>query len=572
MAKQASGKQRYNLIDTRENGYGILVDEAFAEYNAGEVFISLVKRLFPNINLRYEIVSRRIGNRPREEQLLKMWFNNAPTSHFFVYCCQTEGGGRSRVSHRPDEARIQWQAYNNWRPPLNTSAVALAFIAELKKRDGDLTNKECYIFGIYKRDGDDEDIVVTALYPTILDRSEIAATTNRSLQYEYPDIREAFKSGISCTNKDNGERAVHFRPEHLLWYMFNRDRLHTAALADFQAEAKLRLAEPLADAPAQPTESQDGKKILARNKIIYGAPGTGKSYALRQQATAAGFKEKRIIRVTFHPNYTYQQFVGVYKPTPIYKLTNEQLYGSDGSTPRESKEPLIDYTLVAGPLLMLLVAARKEPDEKFLLIIEEINRAPVAAVFGDVFQLLDRDKDGKSEYEIEFNADITTYLNRALEVKGSKIGLPANLYIWATMNSADQGVMPMDAAFKRRWAFEYLPLDQMESKVEDWVINFQEVDYKWNAFRKELNDALKKQNVAEDKLIGPFFLNEAELSDPDTIKNKLLLYLRDDILRHSPESLFAKRAFSDIVSDYVAGVNIFRAGIMPMLQKGEPAA
>lgn len=301
---------------------------------------------------------------------------------------------------------------------------------------------------------------------------------------------------------------------------------------------------------------------IPRNKIIYGAPGTGKSYELRDQARAIGFNEDDTIRVTFHPNYSYQQFVGSYKPTPIYRNVLQEgavLYGSDKTTELQNdhkKEPLIDYSFVPGPLLNLLVKALINPDKNYLLIIEEINRASVSAVFGDVFQLLDRKSDGSSEYSITFNEEAMSFL-RANEIPFTEIKLPNNFFIWATMNSADQGVMPLDAAFKRRWAFEYLPLNEKQNKVADSNIRFQGEDFNWNNFRKLINDKLKDLGVVEDKLIGPFFMNSNELSDENTIKNKLLLYLRDDVVRHNPESLFKKKTYSDIIEMYSKGENIF---------------
>ena len=307
---------------------------------------------------------------------------------------------------------------------------------------------------------------------------------------------------------------------------------------------------------------QQIESAIPRNKIIYGAPGTGKSYELRDQASNIGFEEDNIIRITFHPNYSYQQFVGSYKPSPIYKnflQEGAELYGSDKATKLEdidNKEPLIDYRFVAGPLMKQLVYALKNPDKNYLLIIEEINRASVSAVFGDVFQLLDRKSDGSSEYSITFNEEAMSFL-RANGILNTEIKLPNNFFIWATMNSADQGVMPLDAAFKRRWAFEYLPLNEKESKVADSNIRFQGKDFNWNSFRKQINDRLKELGIVEDKLIGPFFMNFNELSDENSVKNKLLLYLRDDVVRHNPESLFKKRTYSDIIEMYTKGDNIF---------------
>ncbi|MEI7489846.1 MAG: AAA family ATPase [Bacteroidota bacterium] len=302
---------------------------------------------------------------------------------------------------------------------------------------------------------------------------------------------------------------------------------------------------------------------IPRNKIIYGAPGTGKSYELHIQAKKSGFRDENTIRITFHPNYTYQQFVGTYKPTPLYKtIANEniELFGSNRFEKLKApfdKEPLIDYSFVPGPLLNLLIKSYENINDRFLLIIEEINRAVVSSVFGDVFQLLDRDENtGESQYDIQFNQDILNFLS-SRNIHGSKFKLPFNLYIWATMNSADQGVMPLDSAFKRRWSFEYLPLNAKAKEVNDQMIFFQNKLFNWNGFRDVLNKRLIQLGVPEDKLIGPFFLNKKELRNTSSIKNKLLLYLRDDVVRHNPESLFKQKTFSEIVFAYDSNLEIF---------------
>lgn len=308
----------------------------------------------------------------------------------------------------------------------------------------------------------------------------------------------------------------------------------------------------------------DGLVNTPRQKIIYGAPGTGKSYELQRQVTEdLKILETNTKRVTFHPNYSYQQFIGTYKPTPIYKdvASEVKLYNStkrEELSVGENKEPIIDYTFVPGPFLSLLIEAMKEENREipYMLIIEEINRASVASVFGDIFQLLDRDKDGTSEYEIEFNADVTNYLiSRGIDEKSIRI--PNNLFIWATMNSADQGVMPLDSAFKRRWSFEYLELDKKADVVSKLSVKFLDQEYSWNKFRNILNDKLISLSIPEDKLIGPFFLKESELKDNNAIKNKLLIYLKDDVVRHNPETLFTKRTFSGIIKEYDAGKNVF---------------
>ncbi|MDE6245283.1 MAG: AAA family ATPase [Treponemataceae bacterium] len=279
---------------------------------------------------------------------------------------------------------------------------------------------------------------------------------------------------------------------------------------------------------------------LPRNRIIFGAPGTGKSHLLEQQR-GNYFNDEHYERVTFHPNYSYSQFVGAYKP--VTKI-------ADG------KED-ITYSFVPGPFVQVLAKAIKHPSENFLLVIEEINRANVAAVFGDVFQLLDRDEDGKSEYPIDASEDLKKYLGESgVPLEDGKIAIPANMYIWATMNSADQGVMPLDAAFKRRWEFEYIGINENENQVADYEIpNLQNPDgtfdfVNWNDFRKALNRKLKNLSSAivnEDKLLGPFFISKRSLKTAKDnaedfirlFKSKILMYLYEDVCKMNPHALFS---------------------------------
>jgi hypothetical protein len=314
---------------------------------------------------------------------------------------------------------------------------------------------------------------------------------------------------------------------------------------------------------------EDAKKapapyLSARNQIFYGAPGTGKSYYLNELAEDK-FDEDNTKRVTFHPSYSYQQFVGSYKPSPIYKTINkdpEGLYKIIKPDKEDDQfEPLIDYTFVPGPFMEMLVEALKaENNEKnYLLIIEEINRANVASVFGDVFQLLDRGSKGESTYAVTFNTDIKNHLE-SKGITDKMIRIPKNLHIWATMNNADQGVMPLDTAFKRRWSFKYISIDEFEDAMEGETIRLVDKCYDWNEFRHELNGKLKA-HVHEDKLIGPFFMNRQELKDPDIVLSKLVLYLREDVLRHNPSLLFGTlKTFSDISEEFkVDHKKVFKA-------------
>lgn len=249
-----------------------------------------------------------------------------------------------------------------------------------------------------------------------------------------------------------------------------------------------------------------------KNRIVFGAPGTGKSYKLEKDSKVF---EDRKERVTFHPNYSYANFVGTYKPVV-----------------GENKKD-ITYKYVPGPFMRIYVEALNHPNEQYLLLIEEINRANVAAVFGDVFQLLDR-KNGKSEYNIVTSEDVRKFLAEELddntEERCNYMCIPNNMFIWATMNSADQGVFPMDTAFKRRWEFEYLSVndDKQVVAIKDYKIPMCILDNKasyyvdWNGLRTGINNILTdKCKVNEDKLLGPFFISKNMLDEIKNIKAKI---------------------------------------------------
>ena len=301
-----------------------------------------------------------------------------------------------------------------------------------------------------------------------------------------------------------------------------------------------------------------------RNRIIFGAPGTGKSYVLNKDAELL-LKGEQPTRVTFHPEYTYYNFVGSYKP--IVKKNEE-----------DATEE-VSYSFIPGPFTDVLLAAMRFPRARHLLIIEEINRARVASVFGDIFQLLDRNEKGESEYVIKPSPDLRRYLEDELGMDVPVISIPKNMFIWATMNSADQGVFPMDTAFKRRWDFEYIGVDNNE-ELASAEITIGENVMDWNILRKKINQKLESLGVNEDKLIGPFFIAKKYLSPQQkgamitaeekkiaeakflgVFKSKVISYLFEDAAKHMRSKLFEgceTRRYSQICQKFdKIGIAIF---------------
>ncbi len=286
-----------------------------------------------------------------------------------------------------------------------------------------------------------------------------------------------------------------------------------------------------------------------RNRIIFGAPGTGKSFNLNKDAKELlkDDYDDNLERITFHPDYSYANFVGTYKPVPVK---------NDG-------KDSITYAYVPGPFMRIYVEAlrnsRTDRVKPFLLLIEEINRANVAAVFGDIFQLLDRDSNNVSEYPIHASEDIKNYL--ACELGGKpadycRLKIPDNMFIWASMNSADQGVFPMDTAFKRRWSFQYLGIDDGDKDVSGKYVYLggkEKQKIEWNQLRKAINEFLANENINEDKQLGPYFISKHSLisvnnefdSDKfcEVFKNKVLMYLFEDAARQKRPKLFANSKY-----------------------------
>ena len=284
------------------------------------------------------------------------------------------------------------------------------------------------------------------------------------------------------------------------------------------------------------------KKTRDLQIIYYGAPGTGKSHKIKDDANVKAADEKNLVfRTTFHPDSDYSTFVGAYKPTMDKRAVRNVAGDVVKNTDKEEVyEDCIKYSFVPQAFLQAYVAAWDNPDEKVFLVIEEINRGNCAQIFGDLFQLLDRGRDGFSEYPIMADRDLAKYLSGKDEngqdvltnkdgIKDGKLRLPNNLYIWATMNTSDQSLFPIDSAFKRRWEWVYMPID---TKKENWYIQIGGSQYSWTDFLNKVNDELLTDETAEDKHLGFYFCKaENGIISKETFVAKVLFYLWTDVFK-----------------------------------------
>lgn len=331
----------------------------------------------------------------------------------------------------------------------------------------------------------------------------------------------------------------------------------------------------------------DAPKPIGLQQIYYGAPGTGKSKTIKDLT----FGES-VIRTTFHPDSDYASFVGTYKPI-TEEVDLRDCYGKkviDDDTKEVVKEERIAYKFIPQAFLEAYVEAWKKlgskkseksdksynrihpalldtpeiftknkASKKQFLIIEEINRGNCAQIFGDLFQLLDRNEYGFSDYPIVADKDMQKYLEKEfagceitnkdeinqlygeanmvkLIMKGERLVLPSNLYIWATMNTSDQSLFPIDSAFKRRWDWKYVPIREGRDKETNaklnWYINTGDKQYNWWSFISKVNKLIGSLTNSEDKKLGYFFCKakDGEI-DADLFVSKVIFYLWNDVFK-----------------------------------------
>ena len=281
---------------------------------------------------------------------------------------------------------------------------------------------------------------------------------------------------------------------------------------------------------ADENEKQQMRSLQA---IFFGAPGTGKSYKVN-----GIIQNQQIFRTTFHPDYDYAQFVGAYKPKKV------------GDAITYSFVPQVFAKAYAEAWTQYYKVGKASTTEnQVYLVIEEINRGNCAQIFGDIFQLLDRDSEGFSQYSIDADCDFAEWL-KDNGVGDGKLKLPPNLNILATMNTSDQSLFPMDSAFKRRFDWEYVPIsftdeegnEKEAAKYEIDILDANGKNYLWKNFVETVNDKILDLTESEDKQLGEFFIkpDSGNVISKERFLGKVMFYLWNEVCKdeHKNGSFF----------------------------------
>ena len=313
--------------------------------------------------------------------------------------------------------------------------------------------------------------------------------------------------------------------------------------------------KPMTNSTSNENPQNDGFTPI--QKIFFGTPGGGKSHKVKTLIEDTKKAKDRYFRTTFHPDTDYASFVGSYKPI--------------------MKGELICYEYVPQVFTLAYIAAWNDPDNEYFLDIEEINRGNCAQIFGDLFQLLDRNKKGYSEFPIQADSDLANYLLNAKDDEGNdilsnkkgienkKLCLPPNLSIVATMNTSDQSLFPMDSAFKRRWDWEFVPSTFNEK--DNFNITIGNKDYKWHSFLKEANARIKQATDSEDKQMGSYFVKTD--MDEEKFKSKVMYYLWSEICKeeYKTQNNFFRYIDQDNNEQEFTFNELYDKGSIKMLQK-----
>lgn len=428
---------------------------------------------------------------PREEE----------NQTFFVCLKGTTPGGRSNLQN---EQRIQQKAkYLNY--------------ANDRKNEG---NKASCL-GVYRHESE------TIFCAWNINPSTASPETPISKQIKITTIARALTEGFVQQMSGSGEYVCAFKKEFIYFYLVNSSWIHNAPIS--------HLNEHNSEMIEEENEVDEEKSTLeiGSNILFYGVPGAGKSYEIDRMIV-----QERSERVVFHPDYTYSDFVGQILPRVIQK---------EGET-----EGKLRYVFEPGPFTKMLKKAHEDPDNMYFLVIEEINRGNAPAIFGDIFQLLDRNDDGSGKYHIS-NYDMA----KVVYGEGNEdemIRMPANLTLLATMNTSDQNVFTLDTAFQRRWEMHLIKNDVYKAEHAGEKIEGSEIS--WGRFaditNKEIIRFGEETGSSEDKRLGAYFARISELIKKK-FPEKVLKYLWDDAFKMDHYTYF-----NENISSVDGIIDVFR--------------